>query len=181
MTSQINNKSDMKKIFTILLCLIVFSGCTKEGSQTPNPEAPPSNETSGQTSTVTIMLPENMELYRQKMTEYSQIDGVDPLLTTNFAPQKVLVPNKKDLEKISVNTALNGINLGGGPERAEVAYLKIENKTAYVLLNIDLDGWAGVSTAIAITHPIVEKTLLQSPTIESVRFEYAPSDSATTK
>jgi hypothetical protein len=77
----------------------------------------------------------------------------------------------------SVDHALYPIPMGGGPAHASVSYFKVVGDTAYVLLNIDLDGWAGVSFAIARAHPIVEKTLLTFPEIKKVVFDVAPGDS----
>jgi|GEM_PF-2880478 len=127
-------------------------------------------------STVTVAVPENLDLYRQKMTEYTQVGGPNPLPNIKFITKNILVPYTIEPERTAVDVSLVGIPLGGGPDKAFASYLKIKDSTAYTLLNIDIDGWAGVSVAIAIAHPIVEKTLLQFPNIKKVVFDYAPGD-----
>jgi len=128
------------------------------------------------TTTVTVMVPENMEIYRQRMTEYAQVGGIDPLPSTKFIQKSIIVPYTSAIVKASAEAAIAGIPLGGGPDKAFVTYLKVTNDTVYILLNIDIDGWAGSSTTLAIIHPIIEKTLLLSPEIKKVVFDYAPED-----
>ena len=138
-----------------------------------------SGSTHGQqatTSAVNIALPEDLAIYRKQMTEFVQVGGIDPLPTTRFIVRTVTIPFTDDLPRASIQAATSGISLGGGPAKLEVLYLKVLNGTAYVLLNIDEDGWAGVSVTLAIIHPIVEKTLLQFPDIQHVVFGYAPED-----
>jgi len=127
-------------------------------------------------STITILVPENYNSYKQKMTEYVQTGGEDPLLTTKFVKKELTIPYTNDLIRASAQAAAEEIAPNGGPAKASVAYLKIANGTAYVLLDIDLDGWAGVSVSLAIIHPLVEKTLVQFPEINNVIFDYATGD-----
>lgn len=127
-------------------------------------------------SAITIMVPENYALYKQKMTEFAQVGGVDPLDNTKFEKKVINIPLTTDLINASAQAAAEEIAPSGGPAKASIAYLKVQNKTAHVLLDIDLDGWAGVSTSLAIIHPLVEKTLMQFPEINSVVFGYAPGD-----
>jgi hypothetical protein len=51
------------------------------------------------------------------------------------------------------------------------------NKTAYILLAMNIDSWAGTSVSLAKIQPLVEKTLLQFKGIDSVVFGVAPGDS----
>jgi len=127
-------------------------------------------------SIITIMVPENYTLYKQEMTEFAQIGGIDPLNNIKFEKKIIKIPLTTDLIKASAQAAAEEIAPSGGPAKASIAYLKVQNKTAYVLLDIDLDGWAGVSASLAIIHPLVEKTLLQFPEINKVVFGYAPGD-----
>gem|GEM_PF-2068778 len=80
-----------------------------------------------------------------------------------------------DAIKTSINTATQAVPTQGDANK--VAYLKIVDGTAYVLLAMDIDGWAGVSSAITKVHPVVEQTLLQFPQIKVVKFSPAPGDS----
>lgn len=137
---------------------------SQTGTQTP------------ETSLVTIIVPENYESYSNSMIDFAQIWWQDPLPTIKFIQKDITVPFTNDLEKTSAQLAAEQFPTGGGPEKASVVYLKIVNTTAYVVLNIDVDWWAGVSVATAIIHPVVEKTLLQFENIEQVVFGYASWD-----
>jgi hypothetical protein len=126
---------------------------------------------------IAIMIPENIPEYESAMTEYSQTgEGSNPAETMAFIKKKFTIEKTTDFIKACAQAAAAEISPKGGPEKASVVYFKIKNKTAYVLLNIDMDGWAGVSVSIAIIHPLVEKTLLEFP-IDKVVFDVAPGDS----
>lgn len=122
---------------------------------------------------ISIVVPENYQLYRKEMTDYVQVGGENPLKNTKFVKKKKKILCKDDIMVKSAELAGKEIY----PERkAKIVYFKIQNKTAYVLLNFDIDGWAGVSVATGILHPVVEKTLLQFPEIEKVIFDYYSKD-----
>ncbi len=92
-----------------------------------------------------------------------------------FAKKHVVVPYSRDLVRASADAAAREI----GPTQmgpATIVYWKIEDGTAFVLLNIDTDGWAGVSFTRAYCHPIVEKTLLQFKNVKRVVWDEAPGD-----
>jgi hypothetical protein len=92
-----------------------------------------------------------------------------------FVKKPVVVPYSTDLVRASADAAAKEIGLTQmGPAR--IVYLKMEHGTAYVLLNIDCDGWAGVSFSRAYSHPIVEKTLLQYKKIKRVVWNRAPGE-----
>ena len=107
------------------------------------------------------------------MTTYLQDGGKNPLDSWLFVKKIVSVPYTTDIIKASANAAAGEI-----PTQAKVVvdYFKVQGDTAYVLLNIDLDGWAGVSVSIGTIHPLVEKTLLQFSQIKNVVFGFAPGD-----
>lgn len=71
--------------------------------------------------------------------------------------------------------ASDQIHIGGGPGRATIIHFKIHQDTAYIVFDIDVDGWPGSSVAIAKLRPLVEKTLLEFPGIDNVIFDYAQS------
>ena len=127
-------------------------------------------------SGVTIFVPENASDYTQKMTDFVQIGGEDPLKTQIFIAKHLAIPYTDDIQKASAEAAAQQFPGGGWPEKVLVHYLKVENWTAYIVLNIDQDGRAGVSVAIAKIHPVVEKTLLQFPDIQRVVFGYTAAD-----
>ncbi|MFA7686111.1 MAG: hypothetical protein WCX95_04925 [Candidatus Gracilibacteria bacterium] len=125
-------------------------------------------------SLVTIMVPENYDAYIKEMTRFEQEGGVNPLETQIFVKKELNVFFTPDIIKASAQAAAGEIPTLGGPAKASIAYLGVQNDTAYVLLDIDLDGWAGSSVSVAIIHPLVEKTLLLFPEISHVVFGYAP-------
>lgn len=134
------------------------------------------NPTTEKDFTLGIMVPQDVEVYKKQMIEFVQAGGTDPLEKTVFVEKKINVEITDELMKASAQIAAQQIQPGGGPEKVLLEYFKLENRTAYVLLNIDLDGWAGVSVSLAMIHPLVEKTLLQFPEIDQVIFEYAPEE-----
>ena len=165
----------MKKNLFIALCaVLLLNACTAPVPKST--EIINSAEQTPQTSKIIIMVPENENDYMDKMTQFSQIGGENPLDSTNFVKKEIEIPYTTDLIKASAQAAAQEIEPKGGPQKANVSYFKTENNTAYVLMDIDLDGWAGVSVSLAIIHPIIEKTLLQFPEIQKVIFDYAPKD-----
>jgi hypothetical protein len=141
---------------------------------------------SGQKNTieVTIMVPKdenNYDNYKQAIYKYTDGNGKDPSKTWIFVKKQVIVPYTADVVKASAEAAAGEIPTSGGPDKASIAYLKIKDGTAYVLLDIDEDGWAGVSYTIGYIHPLVEKTLLQFPEIKKVVFNFAPGDNSNSK
>ena len=122
------------------------------------------------------MLPDDTNLYKQRMANFVQIGGVDPLLSQVFVKKYLAVSYTGDIQKASAEAAAQQFTTGGGPEKVLVNYFKVQSWTAYVVLNIDENGRAWVSVSIAIIHPVVEKTLLQFPTIKKVVFGYASGD-----
>ncbi len=90
-----------------------------------------------------------------------------------FIRKKVFVPSSSDVILATAEAAARET-----PDQAGegVRYLKIQDGTAYVLLPMDCDGWAGVSFARATSHPIVERTLLQFKSIKRVIWDVAPGE-----
>lgn len=127
-------------------------------------------------SWLTIVLPDDINLYKQRMANFVQIGGVDPLLSQVFVKKYLAVSYTGDIQKASAEAAAQQFTTGGGPEKVLVNYLKVQSWTAYISLNIDENGRAWVSVSIAIIHPVVEKTLLQFTGIQNVIFGYASGD-----
>jgi hypothetical protein len=67
-----------------------------------------------------------------------------------FVKKKVVVPYSTDVIRASADAAAKEMPTRGGPT---ITYLKIEQGIAYVFLNIDRDGWAGVSFSEARSSP----------------------------
>lgn len=125
---------------------------------------------------ITILVPSDVAAYEKAMTAYVQEGGQDPSKTWTFVKKTLSVPYTNDVIKASAQAAAEQLTPYGGPAKASVAYLKVKEGIAYVLLDIDLDGWAGVSVSLGKIHPLVEKTLLQFSQIKSVAFRFAPGD-----
>lgn len=126
---------------------------------------------------LTILVPDNLDAYRNAMNEYTSNGGENPSKNWPFIKKVITVPFTTDTVKASAEAAAEQISTHGGPTHASIAYLKIKDSMAYVLLDIDLDGWAGVSFSTNQIHPLVEKTLLQFSQIQNVKFGFAPGDS----
>jgi heat shock protein HslJ len=165
---------------SLLVSILILSGCQNVPVNTTDPDdTKPVPQV--EPTTVTILVPSDIEEYQTQMTEYVQAGGTDPLQTTKFVKKEITIQETQDLIMASAQAAAAELKIGG-PGHASVSYLKIVDKTAYVVLDIDIDGWAGVSVSIAQVHPLVEKTLLQFPEIEKVVFDNAPEElSLTTK
>jgi outer membrane murein-binding lipoprotein Lpp len=158
---------------TASLTILPAVAATQENTQQPAPVIQPVSSTMA----ISIMAPEDEQGYITKMNEfYQEQNGVDPSKTWPFMKKELQVPFSSDPIMASAQAAAGEIPPRGGPAKATVAYLKIQNNTAYAELDIDLDGWAGVSYSIAVIHPLVEKTLLQFSGINNVVFGYAPGD-----
>lgn len=81
---------------------------------------------------------------------------------------------KNDPIRISAEKAAESVGEYGEPGHQRILYLKIVGDTAYALLDIDRDGWAGVSFTINQIHPVVEKALLKYSQIRKVVWDEAP-------
>src|SRR5690242_7026381 len=113
--------------------------------------------TQARTMEATVLVPADMQKFNEMITGEQDFKRAAEL---PFVKKKVVMPYSSDLIRASADAAAKEL----GPSQAgptTIIYLKIENRTAFVLLNIDRDGWAGVSFALARSHPVVEKTLLQ--------------------
>ncbi len=162
----------MKKLSFLLLILLTGMGCSQPAAPTQTESVSTSTETTPEVKTVNIVIPANIEEYQQKMTDHVQTGAPDPLPTTKFVTQAIEIPSASDPIKVAAETAAKSVyQAGGGPSEITVESLRVENATAYVQLNIDTNGWAGVSVAQGIVHPVVEKTLLQFEGIKKVEFK----------
>lgn len=136
-------------------------------------------------SKITIMVPKDIDSYDTAIkTAINDCGGdskcvVDAVKTTSFVKKELTIPYKYNTIEASALAAANLIPTQGGT--LSILYLKIQDGTAYVLLNIHEDGWAGVSMSLAKIEPIIKKTLLQFPEIKKVLFKYAPASASDTK
>jgi hypothetical protein len=126
------------------------------------------------TMNVTVFVPADRQTFGEMITGEEDFQKAAAL---PFVKKHIVVPYSTDLLRASADAA----SREAGPTQmgpATIVYLKVENDTAYALLNIDTDGWAGVSFSRAYCHPIVEKTLLQFKDIKQVVWDEAPGEKA---
>jgi len=124
------------------------------------------------TMKATVLVPADMQKYNEMITGEQDFKRA---AESPFVKKKVVVPYSTNLVGAAADAAAKEL----GPSQAgptTIIYLKIKNGTAYVLLNIDRDGWAGVSFSWARCHPVVEKTLLQFKQVKSVVWDEAPGE-----
>lgn len=161
-----NKKLIIEIIAVIALILIIVISTNK----TPS--------TSGKevVTSVTIMVPPDMDAYDAAMNEYIFDGKPNPSANLVFIKKTVAVASTTDSIKASAQAAAEVIHSQGGKAGAHLDYFEIVDGTAYVLPHMWFDGWAGVSISIAKIEPLIEKTLLQFPEIKSVKFEKAPND-----
>jgi len=129
------------------------------------------------TSKITILVPQNIDNYKASIDNCAGEQACRDVAVTasQFMSKELTIPYTEDVIKASALAAANLIPTQAGTLSA--AYWKIQNNTVFLLLNIHLDGWAGVSMSLARIEPIIEKTLLQFPEVKQVVFGYAPGDS----
>lgn len=147
------------KIFTAITLALLITGCAVTKKAEPIPE-----ET---TSTIAIVVPADLEKYESAMTEYAQVGGANPLDTMDFTQKVLEIPETENVALATAAAAAAEIKIHGD-QIPTVEYFEVQNETAYIQLNIDLDAWAGISVAIAKIRPLVEMSLLELPEVDSV-------------
>jgi hypothetical protein len=177
----LNGKAFVAKIVILLLVLVVI-GYGLYYSNTKNDFVSESvtiaNDSELKTMKVTIQVPDRFEQYLVEMNKYIFEGARNPLNNWKFVSREVTVYSRsEDIVIASAQAAAEQIDTQGGIPSAEVVYFKIVNKTAYILLAMNIDSWAGTSVSLAKIQPLVEKTLLQFKGIDSVVFGVAPGDS----
>ena len=121
---------------------------------------------------VTVVVPVDPQAYGEMITGEQDFQRAAAM---PFVKKHVVVPYSRDLLRASADAAARE----AGPTQmgpATIVYWKIEDGTAFVLLNIDTDGWAGVSFTRAYCHPILEKTMLRFKNIKRVVWDEAPGE-----
>ncbi len=137
-------------------------------------QAPIRETTAPAPETASYVVPDNIADYVKKMDEYTSTGGKNPSLTWTYTTVQVSVPEASTTLAYAAEVAANQIKTGGGPGHVSVTHFKVIGETVYVLLNIDEDGWAGVSFAVNKIHPLVERTILLDPSIKKVVFGLPP-------
>lgn len=123
-------------------------------------------------SSVVIMVPPDLDAYDTAMNSYIFEGTPNPAPTWKFVPKVVSVATTTDIRKESAHAAALYIHTQGGTAGAHIDHFQIVDGTAYVVMHMQVDGWAGVSISLAKIKPLVEKTLLQFSDIKEVKFDY---------
>ncbi len=168
---------------TILSLLIVIALAAGGWYLWRNKSSPAPVPSTSETATpseqaLTFFAPEGPDDYTAAMNEYTSRGGENPAKTWPFVAMPVTEPISSDPLLATAQAAAGYLPSGGGPAHASVVYLKVQENTAYVVLDIDLDGWAGVSFSVNRIRPLIEQSLLQFPDVQQVVFEFAPGDNA---
>ena len=125
--------------------------------------------THARTMEVSVLVPANLQKYTDMINEEDWKRAAE----LPFVRKKVVVPYSRDVIRATADAAAKEMPDQAGPG---VNYLKVKKGTAYILLNMDCNGWAGVGFARAFAHPVVEKTLLQFKNLTRVVFREAPGE-----
>lgn len=107
-------------------------------------------------SSIHMILPQDMELYEERMVEFVQVGGEDPLDKTKMVETSIDQDVTARQLAQTVAQLISPYKMAG-----EVKYYEVKDGTAYVILEMDEDGWAGVSVTIGKIRPLVELNLLQ--------------------
>ncbi|MFZ2803615.1 MAG: hypothetical protein WA001_00165 [Patescibacteria group bacterium] len=144
---------------------------------TPAPTAPPV-ATTPPASMVTYFVPQDIPTYMQREAQFSQEGtGADPAASVVYVAYTTTTNPGDDQMRAAAQAAVVSLPAGGGPPHANIVYFKVVGNTAYVMLDIDFNGWAGVSAVEAAIQPVIVKNLEQFQAITSVQFAPAPGDS----
>ena len=179
-----NNNVKFIALMLAISSLVVAGGCNEQQSKTTQERVKTESRTQLSTSsqnvdkvawdknqkgnTVSIIVPKDYKKYNQLMTAYAQTGGSNPLESIEFTNKKVVVPSSEDLLHSVVNAVVKDAKVAHG---GNVNYLKVKDRTVYILLDMDVDGWAGVSVEKARIHPLIEKSLLNLPSVDKVEFK----------
>jgi hypothetical protein len=154
-----------KVIFSLIIIIIVGAAiifCPKNTDKT--------------VTNLSIKVPDNMDAYNAAMNAYIFDGEPNPASTWPFVDKIIVATATTDVIRASAQLAADQLETQGGRIASHIEYFKIVDGVAYVVLEMQRDGWAGVSVSIAKIQPLVEKTLLQFSNITSVKFHEAPGD-----
>ncbi len=125
-------------------------------------------------NTVSYFLPQDIDAYLRDAFPINT--GGIPALKVVYVTYMTTTNSGESPMRTAVQAAVAAIPAGGGPPHANVVYLKVKGTTAYVMLDIDFDGWAGSGAFTQEIHPIIVKNVLQFTAIKKVVFGPAPGD-----
>lgn len=123
---------------------------------------------------MTIYKPADAGSYAKKIADFeagkfgnkSLLDVIAP---SDFVARDVIVKLVKpyDIQRETANVTAGQVQ---SQVKLQVTNFVVENGTAFVELNIDNDGFAGVSFVKDYANPIIRRSLLQFPEIKKVIF-----------
>ncbi|MBY3787639.1 hypothetical protein [Photobacterium carnosum] len=159
-------------IISIGLCLSLI-GCYSSEQSKSSPSSVVANSQNNNHSQRlhlnTVILPVNIQTYRQAMINYSQVGGINPFNNSPFVVKKLpktIKPSLQNNIQFVIDSVISPTYLSAG----KITYLLVKNHIAYIELEMNNDGWAGVSSTIAVINPLVVKNLLRDPNIHQVIF-----------
>lgn len=164
-------------LLAMSVSLMMMAGCSRTGVEPVAAAQQPAFSRSTQW-TVTYLVPKDIGEYVN--TELAYLNGpkggADPALRAVYVEKATaVVPGQVNMWT-AVQAAVASIPTGGGPEHANVVYLKKVESTVYIMLDVDSDGWAGVSFFLGEIRPVMIKNIIQDPSVENVFFGKAPQD-----
>lgn len=118
----------------------------------------------------TVLLPSNVDQYRQAMMNYAQVGGAYPFDTTKFVPVTVPENIAHDIKakmQFAIDQVIGSAHMAGG----QITEFTIQKHIAYIRLAMEDNGWAGVSATLEMIRPLITKNLLVYPTIHHVVWE----------
>lgn len=123
-------------------------------------------------ATVKLVLPIDLNAWRAAYNGAEDTRSSIPFHTVATSTARTVLPMEATLRKLLLWISWNMPS--AGPPQVELTAFTLVNGTAYVSLNYDQDGWAGVSIYDGQVSPIIEKTLLQFPSVKRVVRGLAP-------
>lgn len=160
----------MKKLSILLPLVITLFGCDVQSSAKQVKTTAESLCGKGE---FVLSQPKDMDQYKQKMADFIQAGGQNPVSKTAFVDTCKKPRNSKiDLKDIAEQAALTTLPT----DAAKVLYFKQQKGTLYIVLSAQENGWAGVSTALGTTMPVVIRNIQLNSTIKNIKFGYAPGD-----
>ena len=125
---------------------------------------------------VKIYYPADTEIYDSLYNAYVNGIAKNPADKVKFNYDLVYLPKTPDIKRQAALMAYKKFPPFGNPDNASIVYFKQVADTVYILINADVDGWAGVSYFLAKVRPIIEKTLYQFYDVHKVVWDKAPED-----
>lgn len=174
-------RSKLNAVVMASFLIITLASCSKTVEPNPTTTTQPvaviQTPLVVKSQKVSYFVPKDITTYMNTEEAYASTgNGLDPGYPVIYIEKTTNTASPENPMQTAVQAALNLLPTGGGPLHGKVVYLKTIRTTAYIMLDIDFDGWAGVSLFRAAANPVITKNLLQFPAIKYVVFGPAPGD-----